>query len=69
MHVNCADFVYKAMGELIQVLYQPIQYHDTDTHYECEPLPTTSKCKNKLLFGYRNIKIIIDQGLLFISPC
>ena len=21
MHVNCADFVYKAMGELIQVLY------------------------------------------------
>ena len=23
MHVNCADFVYKAMGELIQVLYQP----------------------------------------------
>ena len=22
MHVNCADFVYKAMGELIQVLYQ-----------------------------------------------
>ena len=22
MHVNCADVVYKAMGELIQVLYQ-----------------------------------------------
>ena len=21
MHVNCAGFVYKAMGELIQVLY------------------------------------------------
>ena len=21
MHVNCADFVYKAIGELIQVLY------------------------------------------------
>ena len=21
MHVNCADFVYKAMGEYIQVLY------------------------------------------------
>ena len=21
MHVNCAEFVYKAMGELIQVLY------------------------------------------------
>ena len=23
MHVNCAYFVYKAMGELIKVLYQP----------------------------------------------
>ena len=22
MHVNCADFVYRAMGELIQVLYR-----------------------------------------------
>ena len=25
MHVNCADFVYKAMVDLIQVLYQCTQ--------------------------------------------
>ena len=25
MHVNCADFVYKAMGELIQVLYRGVK--------------------------------------------
>ena len=26
MHVNCADFVYKAMGELIQVLYLIVEF-------------------------------------------
>ena len=31
MHMNCADFVYKAMGELFQVLY----------HGKCTPLSFT----------------------------
>ena len=32
MRVNCADFVYKAMGELIQVFYhilQEVKIHGT----------------------------------------
>ena len=33
MHVNCADFVYKAMGELIQVLYHYlIVFKDCQQH-------------------------------------
>ena len=36
MHVNCADFVYKAMGELNQVLYpthQETKFDENPMHY------------------------------------
>ena len=51
MHVNCADFVYKSIGELIQVLYyedvtpnfegSTPQFEYATLNYECERANST----------------------------
>ena len=63
MHVKCADFVYKAMGELIRVLYQQAVSLE---HWGSRQ---ASLIIIVLIIDYYVLIIIMDNGLCATSKC
>ena len=68
MHVNCADFVYKAKGELIQVLYliskRKLYFSVTILMYSRRKL-----CTNRITFVFSLTSKAQSQTCVYTSCC